>query len=272
MTNLTELQEVEELIMKSKPTSIIHCAALVGGIKANMDGGRRFYEENTLIDNNILEAARKMEIKNLVYIGSSCMYPANLDRIMTLQDLNTGSLEPTNYHYAKAKLESTQKVEIIASKYGFNWRTFISSNLYGPFDNFDSQRSHLIASIISKAIRCRDKQDSSIVVWGSGKPKREFTFVEDFAEWIVNSLEFLKLLPITVNVGSGIDYTVEEYYKIVLKLLNYNVTLRFDSNYPDGVQRKLMDSSVARSFGWKAHTDIFTGLKKTIDWYVQNEQ
>jgi GDP-L-fucose synthase len=192
--DLTDPVTTLSFIEKADPDAIIHCAALVGGIQANISGGGEFLIQNLAIDNSVLNAAKILEINNLIYVGSSCMYPANRENALTEDQIMTGPLEKTNENYALAKIVGSRIVEAIASDYKYNWRTFIASNLYGPNDHFGSDKSHLLSAIISKAIEAQ-KNQSSIEMWGDGKPRREFTYVDDFSNWISKSINNLSELP-----------------------------------------------------------------------------
>jgi len=270
MCDLTKFDEVSAMFQKYKPSTVIHCAALVGGIKANRDSQGLFFTKNVQIDMNVLQNAQLFGVEKLLYIGSSCMYPSNVLRPLKIEDLNSGPLESTNLDYALAKLAGSQYVKSVALETGLPWRTFIASNLYGPFDNFERDKSHLIASIILKIVSNHKSGENELVIWGNGKPKREFTFVVDFANWIVEVMPHLNLLPPIMNVGIGIDYSVREYYEIALKVAGLKMNLVYEESLPNGTTRKLMDSSIARSHGWNPKTSIETGLSQTMDWFKKN--
>ena len=268
--DLTDSVTTFRYIEKADPDAIIHCAALVGGIQANISGGGKFLLQNLAIDNSVLSAAKILEIHNLIYVGSSCMYPANRENALTENQILTGPLEKTNENYALAKIVGSRMVEAIALDYKYNWRTFIASNLYGPNDHFDSDKSHLLSAIISKAIEAQKKQ-SSIEMWGDGKPRREFTYVDDFSNWISKSINNLSGLPQYLNLGIGIDYTVKEFYQFVLDAIDYKTEIIPNLEKPSGNMRKLMDSTKAKQFGWDPKTSIQLGIKNTINWYTSNK-
>jgi GDP-L-fucose synthase len=242
----------------------------VGGIAANVDGGSRYFLENIELDRSVLYSSRKLKINDLIYVGSSCMYPANIDHPLKESEILTGALEPTNANYALAKIVGLNITRSIATEDGLNWRVFVASNLYGPHDHFNPNRSHLLAAIIQKAIEAKENNSKTIEMWGNGEPRREFTYVDDFANWIALSSKLLNQLPIVLNTGIGIDYSVKEYYEKVLVALGLDVEITANPNKPSGNMRKLMDSSLAKEYGWLAPTDIDTGIAKTIDWYVKN--
>ena len=268
--DLTDSAATHKFIEKASPNVIIHCAALVGGIQANISGGGKFLLQNLAIDNSVLTAAKILEIGNLIYIGSSCMYPANREKALTEDQILTGPLEKTNENYALAKIVGSRMVEAIALDYKYNWRTFIASNLYGPNDHFGSDKSHLLSAIITKAIEAQ-KNKSSIEMWGDGKPRREFTYVDDFSEWISKSIKNLSEIPQYLNLGFGVDYTVEEFYQFVLDAIDYKAEIIPNLEKPNGNMRKLMDSSKAQQFGWDPKTSIKLGITNTINWYTSNK-
>ena len=268
--DLRNSEDTLRFFSRNKPDLVVHCAALVGGIAANIDGGSKYFLENIELDRSVLYSAREFKINDLIYVGSSCMYPANIDHPLKESEILTGALEPTNTNYALAKILGLNITRSIATEDGLNWRVFVASNLYGPHDHFNSNKSHLLAAIVQKAIEAKENNAKSIEMWGSGKPRREFTYVDDFANWIALSSKFLNQLPIVLNTGIGIDYSVKEYYEKVLIAINLDVEIVSNPNKPSGNMRKLMDSSLAKEYGWLAPTDIDTGIAKTIDWYLQN--
>lgn len=270
--DLRSPEETFGFFSSTKPDLVVHCAALVGGIAANMNGGSKYLLENIELDRSVLYSARKLQVNDLIYIGSSCMYPANIDHPLKENEILTGALEPTNANYALAKIIGSNITRSIAHDDGLNWRVFIASNLYGPHDHFNPSKSHLLAAIIQKAIEAKENDSKTIEMWGNGEPRREFTYVDDFANWIALSSKFLNQLPIMLNTGIGIDYSVKEYYEKVLVALNLEVEITANPNKPSGNMRKLMNSSLAKEYGWLAPTDIDTGIAKTIDWYLKNRE
>jgi nucleoside-diphosphate-sugar epimerase len=268
--DLRNSQNTLKFFSKYEINLIVHCAAIVGGIQANIKGGTKFFLENILIDNSVLFAARYQGVKNLIYIGSSCMYPANVDHSLKEDELLAGPLEPTNENYALAKLFGSRMTSSIAIEDDVNWRVFVASNLYGPNDHFNTDKSHLLAAIISKAVSAKENNLKSIEMWGDGTPKREFTHVIDFADWVFDSSLFLKRLPFILNTGIGQDYSVVDYYKKVLTALNLDITVAANLKMPNGNYRKLMDSTLARNFGWNPKINIDEGIKSTIKWYLEN--
>lgn len=261
--------QVRNFLSENRPDSVIHSAALVGGISANIAHPVEFLSENIQIDNNLLQACDEIGVQRLIYFGSSCMYPANLPNPLTVDQLFSGKLEPTNEGYALAKLVGTKHVEYISETKKVDWRVFIPSNLYGPGDYFAPERSHLIAAIIRKVVEAKVNRSASIEVWGDGLARREFTYVEDLADFTIASLNKLETMPIMMNVGSGVDYSVSEYYGLVMDALNVQAELKMDISKPVGVPQKLLNVMVARSHGWNPKTNISSGLAETINWYLK---
>lgn len=265
--NLENWIDTLQYIEHHQPDLIYHCAAKVAGIKSNIDGGSTFLTVNSNIDHNLLFAARALKTSKLFYIASSCMYPANQDYALAESDLFMGQLEPTNASYALAKILGTKLTEGIAEQDGLNWVSIISSNLFGPGDNFLPDSSHLLASIIQKIDLAIRRGDKSIEVWGTGKVRREFTYVKDLARWLVEIGVAEVPLPRILNVGRGEDFTVDEWYELVMSVFGVSLSLNHNLNQPDGNTKKLMDSSIARNYGWKAVTQLELSLRETIDWY-----
>jgi GDP-L-fucose synthase len=269
--DLMDANKTLEYFSKYKIDLIVHCAAVVGGIQANIDGGTKFFTDNVRIDSSVLFAGRALGVENFIYIGSSCMYPANIDHPLKENDILTGALEPTNKNYALAKIFGAHLTTSIAIENNLNWRVFIASNLYGPNDHFGTDKSHLLSAVIKKSIEAKEKRETKIDMWGDGSPKREFTFVTDFADWIFKSSKILNKLPNVLNTGIGEDYSVIEYYNKVLNTIGYSCEVVANKSKANGNMRKLMDSSLAMKFGWNPKVGIDEGIKKTIDWYLINK-
>lgn len=269
--NLRDQVATNNYIAATRPDLILHCAAVVGGIQANIEGGGRFLTENLEIDHSVIFGSDRNNIKNLIYIGSSCMYPANVMRPLVVSDLLTAPLEPTNASYALAKLTGAKTVEALGTKDDRNWRTLVASNLYGPGDHFEPGRSHLLAAIIQKVSEAKYRDLTEIVMWGDGIVRREFTFIEDFSSWVASSVSNLVKFPNILNVGFGVDYTVKEFYQMAMDELDYEGDLVMDLTKPNGNLRKLMDSSEAKALGWAPSTSIREGIKKTYEWLEKSK-
>ena len=266
--NLINQLETTNYIGDLKPDAIIHCAALVGGIQANIDNPIDYLVVNLRIDSNLLTAASEISTSNLVYIGSSCMFPKGISLPMNENLIGTGSLEETNEGFALAKIVGAKTIELTSNMRKLNWRTLVLSNLYGPGDHFVPGRSHLVAAIIQKVVDAKESGNSTIEMWGDGQARREFTFVDDVASFIAERVDSLVELPTTMNLGAGYDHTVLEYYKLVMKVCDYEGIIKPNLTKPSGMYRKLMDISKAKSFGWNPKTKIEDGLKMTLKWYL----
>jgi GDP-L-fucose synthase len=198
------------------------------------------------------------------------MYPANTNRKLTINDIGSEPLEPSNLSYAKAKIFSTRRVEDIARTTGLNWRVLVSSNLYGPFDHFDIKRGHLIASIIAKVYAAKQSMMGRVEMWGDGTPRREFTYAPEFADWVVNKVGDIDNFPYILNVGFGADFSVRQYYEMVISTLGLEIEVISRPDFPNGNMNKLMDSSMANSMGWNPVITPEIGIRKTLDWYEGN--
>lgn len=269
--DLTDANKTLDYFSKYNIDLIIHCAAVVGGIQANINGGTKFFTDNVRIDSSVLFTGKALGVENLIYVGSSCMYPANIDHPLKENEILTGPVELTNKNYALAKIFGAHLTTSIAIENNLNWRVFVASNLYGPYDHFETDKSHLLSAVIKKSIEAKEKRYSKIDMWGDGSPKREFTYVTDFADWIFNSSKILNKLPYVLNTGIGEDYSVIEYYNKVLDAIGYSCEVVANKSKANGNMRKLMDSSLAMQFGWNPKVRIDEGIKRTIDWYLSNK-
>lgn len=270
--DLRDLRETSDLISQVSPDCIVHLAARVGGIGANIEGGESFFRENIDIDNSVFKAALDQGVKNLLYMGSSCMYPSNLVVPMSEAELWSGPLEKTNEPYAVAKLLGTRFVDSVAITEGLAWRTFIASNLYGPFDHFSPARAHMVASVIARMYAAMLEGAPSIEMWGDGTPRREFTYVEDLADFIAEVVVDLARFPTHMNVGVGEDFEIVTFYRAIAKTIGYRGQIVSNPQKPNGTMRKIMDSSVARNLGWAPTTDLEKGLQLTMKYFLESQQ
>ena len=265
--NLAEFKNTFEVIGDFQPSHIIHAAARVGGISENITKPLSFLTENLEIDLNILEASRQHAIHNLLYMSSSCIYPANAQGLLTEDLVLAGKPEETNLNYAIAKISGMQYVSTIANQTQRNWRSLILSNLYGPNDHFNSSKSHLLAAIISKVHLAIENGENEVEMWGAGTARREFTYVEDVSKFIISHLQNVGDFPYKMNLGVGIDYSVRDYYQFVIDTFGVPLKIVANLSKPTGIGQKLMSSNIAGQLGWGNLTDINDGLKKTITWY-----
>ena len=261
-----------EAIDRIAPDVIVHTAARVGGIGANITAPAEFLSDNLQMDTSVIGAARQAGVDEFVYLGSSCMYPRDYRQPLVEADILQAPLEPTNEGYALAKIAGAKLCAYISREYGVNYRVIIPSNLYGPHDHFGSTASHLVAAALHKAHLAKQLGDDAIDVWGDGTARREFTYVGDLAGWIAEHIGQLPEWPEMMNVGFGKDYSVRELYEAALRAVEHRAELRFDLSKPAGIQRKLMDSSLAKQHGWDPRTDIDQGMARTYDAYLEFAQ
>jgi len=255
-----------------KPDALIHAAAKVGGIQANIRNPFEFLASNLSMDTNVIQACVSAGVPNMLYLGSSCMYPKNYRQPLSEGDLLAAPLEPTNEGYAIAKIAGSKLCEYASASFGLNYRTIIPSNLYGPGDNFSTDSSHLIASVIRKVHNAKVAGDPNIEVWGSGSATREFTYIGDLASWVARSVAKIHELPARLNLGSSQGYSIDEFYAAAMSALEYEVPLVHDLSKPEGMTAKLMDSTKARlHHGWDPKTDLVSGLKITYQWFLESE-
>ena len=270
--NLKEINQIENFLTKKKISHIINSAGKVGGILSNIKNQKKFFEDNMEINYNLLKTASKHNIASIINIGSSCMYPKIYKNKMKENSLMSGYLEDTNFGYGLAKLVSSFYLKILKENNNLNYTTIIPCNLYGPKDNFDPKSSHLIAAIIQKIFTAIKNKEQSIEVWGDGSSKREFLYIDDFAEFIVNLIKSNLKFPDFLNIGYGTDFTIKQYYKKIINLVNPKIKIIFNKKYPAGMKRKLIDSSLAKKkYKWSPKTSLDKGLIKTIKYYENNE-
>jgi|TARA_B110000483_G_scaffold229644_1_gene293906 nucleoside-diphosphate-sugar epimerase len=269
--DLINYSKVSKYFKKNKFDYIINCAAKVGGILENSNNQISFYRENAEINHNLIKCAHENKIKNFINMGSSCMYPSNYNTKISEKKIMSGPLEESNLGYGMAKVTSSIYLKLIREETGYNYSTIIPCNLYGHNDNFKNNKSHLIASIIKKVHEAKINNKKYIEVWGNGKVKREFLYVDDLAIFVTKLIKNKEKLPELMNVGYGKDFSVIAFYKKVMKAYNYNVELKFDKSKPNGVNRKLIDSRVAKQkYGFKINTTLEKGINNTISYYEKN--
>ena len=254
-------------LARERPDLVIHLAAVVGGVQAQIDSPARFLAENLAIALNLLSAARRTGVGRLINLGSSCMYPRDREGALAEADLLTGSLEPTNEGYALAKIAAWKLTQAFGREApGRLWRTLIPPNLYGPHDRFDPVRSHLVAAAILKIEHALDAGLREVEIWGDGTVAREFMFAGDLADFIWRFHDHLEDLPETINVGVGEDATVNAYYAAVARALGYTGGFRHDPSRPVGMRRKLLDVTAQQRLGWRPRTTLADGLAATVAW------
>lgn len=267
--DLFSYEDTRNIILKNTPDVIINAAAKVGGIHANNTKRTEFILENLKINMNILEACIDLNEIKIINLGSSCIYPLNSKNPINEEDFMEGKLEPTNSPYAVAKIAAIEIGKSLNEQYGHTVVNLMPTNLYGPNDNFSREDSHVIPGLIRRMSDAKKESKKEFNIWGSGKPLREFLYVDDLAE----SIEFVigsNVESGLYNIGSGDEITIFDLAKKIQSLLDYKGNLSFDSSKPDGNPRKLLDSKKINDLGWKSRTSLDKGLEKTIDWFIKN--
>lgn len=268
--DLRNQAEVNAFFAQEKPGVVIDAAAKVGGILANNTYPYAFLMDNLQIQNNLIAAALQTEVPKFIFLGSSCIYPKLAPQPLKEEYLLTGPLEPTNEWYAIAKIAGVKACEAIRKEFGKDYVSLMPTNLYGPFDNFDLQSSHVLPAMIRKFHEAKLNNHASVTLWGSGTPMREFLHVDDLAQAVLFAVE--NTLPEHLyNVGSGTDLTIKDLALLIQKEVGHEGEIVWDASKPDGTPRKLMDVSKMNANGWKAQISLPEGIRSTIEWFVQNE-
>jgi GDP-L-fucose synthase len=269
--DLRKQQAVNDFYNQEKPEVVIDAAAKVGGILANNDFSYPFLMENMQIQNNLIDGAYKAGIEKFIFLGSSCIYPKLAPQPLKEEYLLTGTLEPTNEWYAIAKITGVKACQSISKQYNKDYLSLMPTNLYGYFDNFDLQSSHVLPAMLRKFHEAKINNHSDVTLWGSGTPMREFLFVDDMAEAVVFALE--NNLPENLyNLGSGNEITIKKLAETIQKIIGHQGGIVWDSTKPDGTPRKLMDVSKMKELGWEYSTDLEDGIKKTYQWFLENRE
>lgn len=279
--NLTDQQAVATFFQTEQPEYVFLAAAKVGGIHANNTYPAEFIHLNLVIQNNVIHQAYLSGVKRLLFLGSSCIYPKMAPQPMSEEYLLTGLLEPTNEPYAIAKIAGIKMCESYNRQYGTQFVAVMPTNLYGPGDNFHPENSHVLPALIRRFHEAKQTSSSEVVVWGSGTPMRELLYVDDMADGSVfvmelddtiltkNLLNYPK--PCFVNLGTGVDVTIQELAETVKKVVGFTGNLVFDPTKPDGTPRKLLDVSRMKDLNWKASVSLREGIKKAYQWFLDNE-
>jgi len=263
--------EVSNFLETHSPDMIIHCAGTVGGIQANINEPLRFLQENLDIGRNIIQASHKAGLKKLLNFGSSCMYPRNGKNPLKEESILQGELEPTNEGYAIAKIVVSKMCEYItAANSEFQYKTIIPCNLYGRWDHFNPKTSHMIPASIRKIHKAKQENQNQVVIWGDGTARREFMYCSDIADFTAKAVENFDQLPNILNVGLGNDYTINEYYHTIAKVIGYQGEFVYDLTKPAGMRQKLVDTSRQKDFGWSSITELTTGIQKTYEFFLDN--
>jgi GDP-L-fucose synthase len=267
--NLKNQIEVKEFLAFEKPYAIINAAAKVGGILANDTFPYEFLMDNMLIQNNLIGSAHELEIPKFIFLGSSCIYPKLASQPLKEEYLLTGPLEPTNEWYAIAKISGIKLIEALRKQYSRDYISIMPTNLYGPMDNFDLNSSHVLPAMIRKFHEAKLNKNSTVELWGSGKPMREFLHVNDLGKAVLFVLEN-KLNFGLYNVGTGNDLKIKELAHIVQKIINHTGKIKWNLSKPDGTPRKLMNIERLKNEGWTHKIDLLGGIEKTYSWFLEN--
>ena len=258
-----------DAITQAKPDIVIDAAARVGGIMANSTYPVEFMKDNLLIQTNVMDAAHAADVNRLLFLGSSCIYPRHATQPIRESSLMTGPLEPTNQAYAMAKISGIFYIEAFRTQYGRHWISAMPTNLYGPRDNFDLQSSHVLPAFIRRFHEAKLSGAASVTVWGTGAPRREFLHVDDLARACMLLLESYDDAQ-TINVGLGDDMPIRELAETVAAVIGFGGTTEWDSAKPDGMPRKLLDTSRINAMGWQPRIGLREGVASTYAWYLEN--
>lgn len=267
--DLRNQQQVNDFFKDEKPQIIIDAAARVGGILANNNYPYLFLMDNLLIQNNLINAAHENNAEKFIFLGSSCIYPKLAPQPLKEEYLLTASLEPTNEWYAIAKITGVKACEAIRKQYNKDFVSLMPTNLYGPFDNFDLQTSHVLPAMMRKFHDAKINNNADVTLWGSGTPMREFLHVDDLAKAVLFALQN-KLPNYLYNVGTGVDLTIRELAEIMQKVTGHKGSITWDATKPDGTPRKLMDNSAMKNLGWEHEVNLQQGIEQTYQWFLNH--
>ena len=267
--DLRRQEDVEKFFEEEKPEYVFLAAAKVGGINANNVYSAEFIYDNLMIETNVINSAYENDVKKLLFLGSSCIYPKHAPQPMKEEHLLTGKLEPTNEAYAIAKITGIKICYHYNKQYGTNYISVMPTNLYGPHDNFDLETSHVLPALIRKFHEAKINDEDSVTIWGTGSPKREFLYVDDLADavvYLMNNYENNQF----VNIGVGKDISILELAELIKDVVGFKGDIVKDTSKPDGTPRKLLDVSKLHDTGWKHSVDLREGIEKTYKWFEKN--
>ncbi len=268
--DLTNQQKVFKFLKKIKPSFVIIAAARVGGILANNSYRAEFIYQNLEIQNNLIHGSYINGVKNLIFLGSSCIYPKFCKQPQKEEYLLNGKLEQTNEPYALAKIIGVKMCENYNRQYNTNYLSLMPTNSYGYGDSYDLKKCHFFSAIIKKIFIAKKNNEKHITLLGTGKAKRELVFVDDIADAVIHFMS-KKTKEYLINVGTGKDYTIKQYAEFILRRLKIKMKIKFDKRYPDGTPRKVLDTSLAKKYGWAAKTDLKTGFDKTYKEFIEKK-
>jgi len=267
--DLRHSEATRDAIAAAAPDAIVHAAAVVGGIAAKLEHPTRYLLDNLLVDSSVIGAAIDLRIPELLNIGSAAVYPESYRQPFVESDLLAAPLERANEGYAIAKIAAMKLCEYASDQFGLNFRTAIPSNLYGPGDDFSLSHGHLVAAALAKVHAANLRGDSAVVVWGDGNARREFTYAEDLASWLVDQVGRLRDWPAWINLGSGTDHSITEYYEAARAVVGYAGAFEYDATKPAGMHQRLLDSTVARGLGWSPSTSLTDGMALAYRSFVE---
>ena len=267
--DLKNQQAVHDFFNQEQPEYVFLAAAKVGGIHANNTYPATFIYDNLMIQSNVIQAAYEFNVKKLLFLGSSCIYPKFAPQPIKEEYLLTGSLEPTNEAYAIAKIAGLKMCQFYKQQYGCNFISAMPTNLFGINDNFNLENSHVLPALLRKFIEAKQNNKQEVTIWGSGTPMREFLFVDDLAEACLFLMESYNGVE-TVNIGTGEDVSIKELAETIMNIVGFEGNLIFDASKPDGAPRKLLDVSKINALGWKHQTNLEEGIQKTLNWIQKN--
>ena len=278
--DLLSQQQVADFFATYQPNYVFLAAAKVGGIQANSNYPADFIYNNLMIQNNIIHSAHQANVKRLLFLGSSCIYPKNASQPMTENSLLSGHLEPTNEPYAIAKIAGIKMCESYNRQHGTDFRSVMPTNLYGQNDNFHPENSHVLPALLRRFHQAKQNGILEVVVWGSGMPKREFLHVDDMASACIHIMNLAKpqweqaVIPRCshINVGYGSDISIKELALLIAHVVGYEGQIIFDDSKPDGTLRKLLDSGLLADLGWQAQISLEQGIKSTYEWFCQTNE
>lgn len=266
--NLASIADIKAYLEGITPDVVIHCAGLVGGIQANIAAPYDFCFENLQMGTNIVHASHLAGVSKLINLGSSCMYPRFAENPLREEMVLQGELEPTNEGYAIAKVATARLADYVSQQYGVEYKTYIPCNLYGYWDKFDPNKSHMIPAVIRKLDDAVKAGAEVVDIWGDGTARREFMFAEDLADFILFSLTKFEQVPRYINVGIGNDYSINEYYQAVANVVGYTGRFEHDVSKPAGMKQKLVDINKQTQLGWSPKTSLEMGIEKTHAFYL----
>jgi GDP-L-fucose synthase len=269
--DLRRQEEVEGWMDEARPDVVVVAAAKVGGILANAASPAAFLYDNLMIEANVIDAAKRVGVNKLLFLGSSCIYPKFAPQPMSEECLLDGQLEPTNEWYAVAKIAGIKLCQAYRRQYGCNFISALPTNLYGPGDNFDPLTSHVVPGLIAKMHIAKVAGAEEVEIWGTGTPRREFMHVDDLADACVHLLEVYSDEP-PINVGCGTDMNIEELAEKVRAIVGFEGRLRYDPDRPDGTPQKLLDTSRLDALGWRSQIPLDQGLADTYRWYLDRAE